>query len=141
MATYDPTVSRVRVSATIGGTFTLVGFVTSFTLTEGSEGDTTVYYLGGSIIRTGNPTAEGSMDVIWDPADTNGQEMLRDAKDAGTTIALEFSPGGTTAGLPFEKWEIVVTEVTRNLTADGDSVNGTIGFRADPDTKATGTHP
>lgn len=140
MAIYDASLARVRTSATIGGTYALIGYVTSFNATEGSEGDTSIPYFGGEVVTSGSRTLEGTFDVIWDLADTSGQNALRTAHRAGTTIALEFSPGGTDTGAPYEKYEAVITEVSRSVAADGDNSNGSFSFRGAPSTLATGTH-
>lgn len=134
MAVTDPTLSRVRVSTTEGGTYTNVGQVRSFDMTEGSEGDTTLYYFGGDTSRPGNATLTGTLSVFWDLADTTGQDILRTAKRAGTAVWLQFAHAGTGTGAVVEQFEAVITEVSRSSAADGDAVEGSFSFRGTPST-------
>lgn len=139
MATIQAKNTRIRVSTTEAGTYNLVGYVRSGEITEGSEGDSTLYYFGGEISVAGNSTLSGSINVYWDPADTTGQTILRTAKRNGTTVWIEFLPAGTTSGSPYERFEAVVTEVSRSSAADGDNVEGSFSFRGTPSTFTTGT--
>ncbi len=56
MAVVDANLTRVRVSTTAGGVYSLVGFVRSFELTEGEEGGGITRYFGGEIDKAGDPT-------------------------------------------------------------------------------------
>ena len=58
MAITDPSVARVQVSTTEGGTYTTIGQVRSYEVTEGEDGGTTLYYFGGDASRPGNPTLQ-----------------------------------------------------------------------------------
>jgi hypothetical protein len=138
MPPLDAKLTRIRVSTSSGGTFTSIGYARSASMSEGSEGDTTVYYFGGELSRAGNPTISGSISVLWDAADTTGQTVLRTAKRAGTAVWLEFLPGGTTTGAPFERFEAVITEVSRSSDASGDNVEGSFSFRGTPSTLTSG---
>lgn len=133
-APYDPSLSRVRISETEEGTYENIGFVRSFDMTEGSEGDVTLYYFGGDVSRPGNPTLTGTIPVYWDLEDTNGQEILRDAKQTGTAVWLQFAPEGTDTGASVEQFEAIITEVSRSSAADGDAVEGSFSFRGTPST-------
>lgn len=138
MATTSAKSQRVRVSATQNGTYNLVGYVLSPEITEGTEGGAVVQYLGGEINQAGNPTLSGTLDVVWDTADTNGQSILRSAKANGTAVWLEYLPAGTTSGSPYERFEATITQITRGSPADGDVVRGSFSFNGTPSTRTTG---
>lgn len=133
-APYDPSLSRVRVSATEAGTYANIGYVRSFDMTEGSEGDTTLYYFGGDVSRSGQPTLSGTVPVFYDLDDATGQDILRAAKRSGDAVWLQFAPTGTEVGEVVEQFEAVITEVNRNSAADGDAVEGSFSFRGTPST-------
>lgn len=139
MPPIDPKLSRVLVSSSETGEFTIVGYVTSFEMTEGSEGESTTRYFGGAVIRAGDPTLSGTLPVLWDPQDTDGQQMLRQAKRTGEPVWLQFAPAGTEAGgqestAMGEQFEAHITEVSRSSEAGGDNVTGSFSFTGDPDT-------
>jgi hypothetical protein len=138
MAITDAKLSRVRVSTASAGTYAVIGYVRSFDMTEGSEGDSTTYYFGGEISRAGNPTITGTIPVFWDTEDTNGQTLIRTAKRNGTVVWLEFLPAGTGTGKPYERFEAIITEVSRSSAADGENVEGSFSFRGNASTLASG---
>lgn len=133
----DTSLTRVRVCATLAGTYTLVGYVRSFDLKEGEEGGGATLYFGGEIDSAGRPTLEASMPILYDRADTTGQEIIRAAKRAGNTVFLQFCPGGTSTGAKCEQFEARVTEVGTSANVDEDYVAGTLGFRGIPSTLTT----
>lgn len=138
-APIDPTLSRVLVSTTEAGTYTAIGYARSFEATEGEEGGSTIYWFGGDQARDGLPTLNGTIPVWWDPDDTTGQTVLRTAKRAGTAVWLEFHPEGTGAGLPFERFEAFISEISRSSAADSDTaVEGSFSFRGSPSTLTEG---
>jgi hypothetical protein len=134
MPPINPTNSRVRVSTTSGGTYTNVGYVTSYDVSEGSEGDSTTYYFGGELNRAGNPTLTGTINVLWDMEDTTGQTILRSAKKTGDPIWLQLAHAGTATGAKVEQFEAIITEVPRSSDAGGDNVTGSFSFRGTPST-------
>lgn len=134
MPPIDAALTRVRVSTTSGGAYANVGYVRSFELTEGEEGGGRTLYFGGEIDKAGDPTLEGSMPVLFDKADTTGQEMLRTAKRAGDSVWLQFCPEGTSAGSRAYQFETRVTEVTIGSDVDDDYVAGGFAFRGFPAT-------
>lgn len=111
-APYDPAVSRLRLSSTLAGTYTVVAKVRSFTYTEGSEGDTTIRWFGGDALRSGDATLNITMALWFDRGDTTGQEMIRSAKRAGTSTFLQACPTGTATGEKCEQFECVITEIS-----------------------------
>jgi len=131
--------TRVRVATVQGGPFAVIGYTTSFTLTEGEEGGDTIDYFGGVINEAGTPTLGGSFDIVWDLGDTLGQNVIRSAKRAGTQVWLEFNPAGTTTGSPFDRFQARITEVSRSSEAGGRVVTGSISYEGDPNTLTSGT--
>lgn len=137
MAVVDPSLTRVRVSSTSGGTYSIVGYVRSFDLTEGEENGGTTRYFGGELVKPGDPTLEANMPILYDRADTTGQEIIRAAKRAQTTVWLQFCESGTATGAKCDQFEAAVTSVTKSSNADEDYVSGTLGFRGVPSTLTT----
>lgn len=141
-APYDPGVSRVRLSSTLAGTYTVIAKVRSWTLTEGTEGDTVIRWLGGDALRAGDATLNGTVPVWWDRADTTGQELMRSAKRAGTSVFLQFCQAGTTTGEKCDQFEAIITEVTTSADSNSnEGVEGTFTFRGLPSTLTTITLP
>ena len=99
-------------------------------------------WFGGDAIRAGDPTLEGTLPVWWDRADTTGQDLLRTAKRAGTTVFLQICPAGTTTGEKCDQFEAVIREVS--VSADSGSnegVEGSFTYRGLPSTLTTITLP
>jgi hypothetical protein len=134
MAAVDTTLTRVQASSTLGGTYNNVGYVRSFELTEGEDGGGRTLYFGGELDKAGEPTLAGSMPVLFDKADTTGQELIRNAKRSGATVFLRFCPEGTTPGSRAYRFEARVTEVTIGSAVDDDWVQGSFSFRGLPAT-------
>lgn len=128
-APHDPSLARVRVSTTSGGTYNLVGFVRSADLDRGSEGETTLKYLGGEAVRPGDPTLAGTIPVFWEEGDTNGQAILETAWQNGTTVWLQFGPKGVGSGAKVKQFEAYITAAPFSFDAEGDSVEGSFSFR------------
>lgn len=121
---YDPANARLRVSTTSGGTFTTVGKIRTAPITEGQENRTKIRYLGGQIVRPGDNTLSGSATWLYDDGDTTGQTIIRTAKRAGTTVFLQWCPAGTATGAKCLQYEASITEITGNLDADAQIVEG-----------------
>lgn len=130
-APWDVTAGRVRCCATVSGTYVDVGFVRSFEMTEGSDGDTTLRYFGGDAVVAGDPTISGTIPV-WFDRTTTGQAMLRTAKRAGTSIWLQFCPEGTATGKKCDQFEAKITEVSASMDSDGDAVEGSFSYTGVP---------
>lgn len=129
--------TRVRVSTTLAGTYTLVGYTTAYTFTEGTEGGNTILYFGGEELTAGRNTATGSLDVLFVRGDTLGQDVIRSAKRAGTTVFLQLCPEGTATGAKCEQMEVYIDEVSHNPDRSNDRVTGSINFRGIPSTLST----
>lgn len=121
---YDPANARVRVSTTVGGTYTVVGKVRTAPYTEGTENRSKIRYLGGQIVRPGDNTLTGSVTWLYDDGDTTGQTIIRTAKRNGTTVFLQWCPAGTATGAKALQMEVSITEITGNLDADAQVVDG-----------------
>lgn len=139
MPPIDTRNTRVRVSTTSGGTYTTVGYTTAYTFTEGTEGGNTIRYFGGEEITAGTSTVAGSLSILFVRGDTLGQDVLRSAKRAGTTVFLQLCPEGTATGAKCEQVEAYIDEVAHNPDRSNDRVTGTINFRGIPSTLTTVT--
>lgn len=133
-APYDSSLGRVRVSTTSGGTYTNVGYVRSFEMTEGQEGEATLRYFGGEAEIPGDATLSGTIPVWWDRADTLGQKIMRDAKRAGTAVYLQFCPEGTATGKKVDQFQAYITEMSASMDSEGEAVEGSFTYKGVPST-------
>lgn len=139
MFPFDPVNARVRVSTTEGGTYTSLGKVRSADYNEGTEGGSTLKYLGGQAKKAGDPTVSATLNMWWDNTDTTGQEVLKTAKRNGTTVFLQFCPEGTGTGDKVEQVGGLITELSIRLDAEGEAVEGSFTFDGDATTLQTVT--
>ncbi len=79
------------------------------------------------------------MPILFDRADTSGQEILRARKRSGQTVFLQFAPEGVGSGAKVEQFEARITEVTIGSDVDEDFVSGSFAFRGLPTTLTTVT--
>lgn len=134
-APYDPSLGRVRVSTTSGGTYANVGYSRSFEMVEGVENETTLRYFGGEAEIPGDATLRGTVPVFWDHRlDTTGQAILRTAKRAGTAVWLQFCPEGTATTKKCDQFQAYITEMSSSMDAEGDAVEGSFSFKGVPST-------
>ena len=138
-APYNTVDTLVQVATVEAGPYTDVGYTRSFDLTEGSEGETVLRWFGGDETRAGAPTLSGSLNIWWDLEDTDGQNVIRTAKRAGSLVWLRFLLEGDTPGGPFESFEASITEVSRSGDVEGDAVEGSFSFSGSPSTFDEGT--
>jgi hypothetical protein len=133
-APHDAKLVRIRVSATVGGTYTNVGYVRSVDIDRGTEGDTTLRWFGGEAARAGDLTLGGTIPVWWDDTDTTGQDILETAYYSGSPVFLQFAPHGTATGAKVKQFEAVITEAPISADSEGDAVEGSFGYRGTPST-------
>ena len=131
--------ARVRISTTSGGTYTSLGYVRSASLDRGSEGDTTLRWLGGDAVIAGDLTITGNIPIWWDDADTLGQEVAETAYLAQTAVWLQFCPSGTTTGSKVKQFQAYITSAPLSFDSEGKAVEGSLGFRGVPSTFSTVT--
>ena len=65
----------------------------------------------------------GSMNVMWDPSDSTGQETL----EAGAELTLKLYPTGNTSGQIEYSGSALISGVTRN-GSKGDLVKASVSF-------------
>lgn len=96
--------------------------------THGTEGGarTRVFGRAQPYVRAGEIVDTYSLSGLYDPADTGGQNVLRSARDNGTTIILVVKPNGTTG----YRQECRVTEYTDSGDADGEYVEASFDLEA-----------
>jgi hypothetical protein len=130
---------RIRVSATLAGTYTVLSMARSYDHTAGTEGGTTLRWFGGTAIKPGDTVDDGTITVWWDPMDTTGQDLMRASRDNGTTVFIQLAREGTATGAKVRQMEIQVTEYgnTGDVTADG--IEETYSYTAVPGTISTVT--
>lgn len=136
---YDNEDARVRVSTTENGTYTNIGYVRRGSYQEGSDGASKTKYLGGEIQKAGDPNLSGTVDVVYNREDTNGQAVLKTAKRNGTTVWLQICPEGTATGAKVEQFEADVDQFNLDLNADEDWVSGSFNYTGKPATLTTVT--
>src|SRR5688572_4718154 len=113
--------ARVRVSATLAGTYATVGFVRSADFTRGSDGATLLKWLGGDSLRPGDRTISFSFPIWWDNTDTLGQNILETAWAAGTTVGVQICPEGTASTKKVYQFEASVDECPISFDSEGDA--------------------
>lgn len=138
-APYDAENARVRVSTTSGGTYTNVGYVRSAEFNRGSEGVTTLRWLGGTSVKGGDLTLGGTLPVFWDKSDTTGQDVLEAAYSAQTDVWLQICPEGTATGAKVKQFSAKITEAPITFDATGDAVEGSFTYFGNPSTLTTVT--
>lgn len=113
MTTYTGSSGVVKV-----GTNT-VGEVVSFTVNENADrvedtvlGDTNRTY------KSGLEDVDGTIEVRYDPGDTNGQEAMQ----PGDEVSLTLWPLGSGSGNP--EWTVTATILSRNLNVAFNEVIG-----------------
>jgi hypothetical protein len=136
---FDPVNSRVRVSTTLGGTYTSIGKVLTANSNEGQESRTKTRYLGGTVTRPGDSTWGGDITALWDNTDTTGQEILKTAKRNGTTVFLQFCPDGTATGAKVEQGEVNITAHNLPLDASAEIIQRSFSFEGVDDSPSTVT--
>jgi hypothetical protein len=104
------------------GPFALIENMTSWEGTHGEENSTTTYVFGreAPIERAGRDTDEYRLSGLYDIADTDGQNVLRDSKDNRTWFNLRVYPGGT--GAKAYQQPCRTTQYTDSGDAGGDYV-------------------
>lgn len=102
----------------VGAVPTAIAELTGFTIqtTVGTNDDSAQGDSARTFKSDGLPTWSGSMRGWYDPADTNGQVVVKE----GAELAFEGSPTGTTAGLAKLSGNIIVTG--RTITSDNGSI-------------------
>lgn len=123
MAIVDVQDSLVQISAT-GSSYATIADLTSWNGTHGEESQSKVRVFGRAnpYVRAGDDTDEYSLSGLYNLADTNGQNILRTAKDNRTTVFLRVLPEGATSGDQGYTQECNVTEYTDAGDAGGEYV-------------------
>jgi predicted secreted protein len=110
MATHTGSEGTVKVGANA------IAEIRSFSIEESADTleDTTM----GDTARTYKPsltTFTGTIDVLWDETDTNGQNALT----IGASVTLNLYPEGDTSGDVYYTGTAIVTGRTINSSFDG----------------------
>lgn len=135
----DPSLARVRICTTENGTYVNIGYVRSADIARGSDGDTTLKWLGGEAVRAGDRTFTASIPIYWDDGDTNGQEVALAAWGDGSDVWIQVCPKGTSVGAKVLQIRGKITEAPLSFAADADAVEGGFSFRGEPSTLTTVT--
>lgn len=103
MATHHGREGTVKVGAN------LVASVSSWTYDESIDqveatalGDVAKSYVSGL------PDGSGSLTCFWEEDDTNGQQVLEDAKTSGTPVTLNIYPEGEETGDIFYSGDVTI---------------------------------
>lgn len=101
---------------------------TGYSAEHGTDGETRVRVFGQATpyVRAGELVDSYSIDGLYDPADTTGQNILRTARDNGTNVLLKVLPNGT-AGY---QQECRVLTYTDSGDADGEYVECSFSLEA-----------
>lgn len=131
MAIVDVQDSLIQVSATAPGPYATIADLQSWDGTHGEDSETRTRVFGRAdpYIRAGDDTDEYSLSGLYNLADTNGQNVLRDGKDNRTTVFLRVLPEGATTGDKGYTQECRMSEYTDSGTSDGEFVECSFTLR------------
>jgi len=115
---------EVHIAAAQEGPFARIEDITSHEGTHGSEDSTRTRVFGRAdpYVRAGENTDEYSLDGLYNPDDTNGQNILRDSRDNRTTIYLAVVTDPTPGAEKGYIQPVICTEYTDSAEADGEYV-------------------
>jgi hypothetical protein len=93
---FDPETTVLMVAAAEAGPYAIIADLSSYDATHGEEDEikTRVFGRATPYRRAGNDTDEYSLSGLYNTDDTDGQNVLRDAKDNRTTVFIRVLPGG-----------------------------------------------
>jgi hypothetical protein len=128
MAIVDVSTYIVQVGATSAGTFATIADMRSSEATHGEESETRTYVFGQTnpYVRGGADTDEYRLSGLYNIGDTNGQNVLRTAKDNDGTVFLRVRPQGT--GAQSYQQECRVTQYTDSAEAGPAGNYVTVSF-------------
>lgn len=114
----------VQVAAVEAGPFATIEDIQSYSGTHGTEEATRTRVFGKAQphVRAGDDTDDYDLSGLYNPDDTGGQNVLRDARDNRTTVWLRVMPTGDTVGAAGYLQECNVTEYSDSGDADGDYI-------------------
>jgi hypothetical protein len=130
-APHSASAARIRVSATLGGTYTTVAYVRSGDFDRGSEGETVQKWLGGSKTVSGDRTLSLDVPVWWDNDDTTGQTLMETAWASGGTLGIQVCPRGTAPAAKVYQFEGRIGGAPISFDSEGVSVEGTFTATGD----------
>jgi hypothetical protein len=143
----DPKATAVFVGATATGSWGLISDLDTVGLSYGKDAERRRFVFGQSApyIKAGEKTWGADMSGLYKPADTAGQNVLRAAYDADTTVWLAvITSGATYSGSTFVTSaaagyiiECTIPSYSENRAGDGDFVEVSFTAAGIPSTKAT----
>lgn len=124
MPPIDVSNSLVQVAAVEAGPFATIEDVTSWDGSHGTDAPTRTRVFGKPTpyVRAGDDTDTYDLSGLLNLDDTNGQNILRDARDNRTTVFLRVMPDGEAIGKKGYLQECNVTEYTDAGDADAEYV-------------------
>lgn len=142
MAINDVTNSRVFICTTVNGTYTEVNDITSWDGTHSTEDVQRRKVFGNPYpyVRLGDEADTYSLSGLLNLADTNGQNILRTARDNRTSVFLRVLPEGNDVGDLGYTQECRVSEYTDSGDVEGDYVECSFALEG-VDTKVPYTVP
>lgn len=120
----------VQVGAAEAGPYSTIEDVQSYSGTHGTEDATRTRVFGkvNPYVRAGDDTDTYDLSGLLNLTDTNGQNVLRDARDNRNTVWLRVMPTGDAVGEAGYVQECNVTEYTDSGDADGDYVEASFSL-------------
>lgn len=108
----------------VGGPYATIADLRSYDATHSQENDSKVRVFGQAspYVRAGDLIDAYNFSGLYNPEDTNGQNVLRSSRDNGTTMAIRIMPEGVDSGDDGYMQEVRCTEYAENAEADGDYV-------------------
>lgn len=106
---------------------------------EGIEGESKRRIFGDAdpIIRAGDDVETGTLSVLMDPEDTNGQAAIVAAKRNKTTVYLAFLTDATAGAEEGETMMCRITQIGTEMDAEGDFIERTLTYEGFTSTRTT----
>lgn len=126
--------TELHVATTAAGTYALLSGGLTIDEREETADDEEIFTFGSdtAIVSENEDVATIDMNLLLDPADTTGQEIVRAARRNGTSIFVRMlwdGPGGT-AGEQFEARVLSFNRTAdRNGTGQNKFVRGALSIR------------
>lgn len=125
----DPRNVILAVAASASGPFAVINDIEDFDhgRSSGTKSRRYVFARATPYVRTGEKTDTFEHTGLYNPADTGGQNVLRNSYENDTSIFLAFITNGEDGELPTgneEGWyqEVQVTEYSESAAADDEFV-------------------
>lgn len=124
--------TELHVSETENGEYHLVGGGLTIATRDENADDEEIYTFGSlnALVSESEDTADIDFTFLFDPADTNGQNILRAAKKDGSSVFIRTLWDGEAGEQRECRVRSINMDADRNGTGQNKFVRGTLSLRA-----------